>query len=202
MVWSPISMYTVYTMSGSQKLLLLTTILLADILASSNVVKSNNLTGRDVMDTSTAGDLLREVARLHVHSQREQVACCHGTTSTQCLILTEVGRNGPMTLADLGRRTSLDKGWLSRVVEACVQEGLLTKALGDTDRRTIRIALSPAGQTRYQQLNDTLNAHAQRVMARIPMAEREQVAHALTRLYQALQADASETAGIPSGEEQ
>jgi DNA-binding MarR family transcriptional regulator len=154
------------------------------------------------MDTPKAGNLLREVARLHVHSQREQVACCNGTTSTQCLILTEVGRNGPMTLADLGRRTSLDKGWLSRAVEILVQQGLLTKALGDLDRRTIRIALSPAGETRYRQLNETLDAHAERVMARIPSAEREQVAHVLGRLYQALQAEAAATAGIPCVEEE
>ena len=107
-----------------------------------------------------------------------------------------------MTLADLGRRTSLDKGWLSRAVETLVQEGLLTKALGDVDRRTIRIALSPAGETRFQQLNETLNAHAQRVMARIPPAEQEQVAHALALLYQSLQAEAAATAGIPSGEEE
>jgi len=147
------------------------------------------------MDTPMAGVLLREVARLHAHSQREQVACCNGTTSTQCLILTEVGRCGPMTLAELGRRTSLDKGWLSRAVETLVRNGLLTKALGDTDRRTIRIALSPAGKTRYQQLNETLNAHAERVMARIPPAEREQVAHALAQLYQALQAEATEPVG-------
>jgi len=154
------------------------------------------------MNTQMTGNLLREVARLHVHSQREQVACCNGTTSTQCLILTEVGRNGPMTLADLGRRTSLDKGWLSRAVETLVQQGLLTKALGDSDRRTIQIALSPAGETRFQQLNETLNAHADRVMARIPLAERDQVAHALGQLYQALQAETAEMACIPFGEEE
>ena len=96
------------------------------------------------MDTPTAGVLLREVARLHAHSQREQVACCNGTTSTQCLILTEVGRNGPMTLADLGRRTSLDKGWLSRAVETLVQEGLLTKALGNAAPLRGRAELKPA----------------------------------------------------------
>jgi DNA-binding MarR family transcriptional regulator len=156
------------------------------------------------MDPESAGNLLREVARLHVHSQREQVACCNGTTSTQCVILTEVGRNGPMTLADLGRRTGLDKGWLSRAVEMLVQQGLLTKALGDDDRRTIRIALSPEGKTRFRQLNETLDAHAERVMARIPPAEHEQVAHALVLLYQSLQAEATATAGIPYlvGEEQ
>jgi DNA-binding MarR family transcriptional regulator len=90
------------------------------------------------MDTVSAGNLLREVARLHVHSQREQLACCNGTTSTQCVILTEGGRNGPMTLADLGRRTGLDKGWLSRAVEVLVQQGLLTKALGDIDLDTAK----------------------------------------------------------------
>ena len=154
------------------------------------------------MDTATAGFLLREVARLHAQAQREQVACCNGTTSTQCLILTEVGRHGPLTLAGLGRRLSLDKGWLSRAVEALVQENLLTKAGGNTDRRTIRIALSPAGETRYQQLNETLNAHAEQVMARVPLAEREQVAHALVLLHQALQAEAAEHVDILSDEEE
>ncbi len=150
------------------------------------------------MDTLAAGNLLREVARLHVHTQREQVAYCTGTTSTQCVILTEVGRNGPMTLADLGRRTGLDKGWLSRAVETLVQQGLLTKALGDSDRRTIRITLSKAGERRFRQLNETLDAHAQRVMARIPPAEQEQVEHALELLHQSLQAEATATANIPS----
>ena len=153
------------------------------------------------MDIPTAGALLREVARLHANAQREQVACCNGTTSTQCHILTEVGRHGSMTLAALGRRLSLDKGWLSRAVETLVQEGLLTKQSGAVDRRTIRIALSPAGETRYQQLNETLNAHADRVMSRIPPAEREQVAQVLAQLYQALQAEAAATASCTSPEE-
>lgn len=154
------------------------------------------------METPSAGVLLRKVARLHAHAQREQVACCSGTTSTQCHILTEVSRHGPLTLAALGRRLSLDKGWLSRAVETLVQEGLLTKAESTADRRTLQIALSPAGEVRYQQLNETLDAHAERVMARIPPAEREQVTHALVRLYQALQAEAAQTAGIISGEEE
>jgi DNA-binding MarR family transcriptional regulator len=107
-----------------------------------------------------------------------------------------------MTLADLGRRTGLDKSWLSRAVEMLVQQGLLTKALGDIDRRTIRIALSPVGETRFGLLNETLDAHAERVMARIPLAEQEQVAHALALLYQSLQAEAEATACTPSHREE
>ncbi len=41
------------------------------------------------MKTLVAGALLREVARLHAQMQREQLTCCQGTTSTQCLVLTE-----------------------------------------------------------------------------------------------------------------
>ena len=51
-------------------------------------------------DLST-GALLREVARLHVQFQRTCVAECFGTTTTQCTVLTELGRSGPVTLATL-----------------------------------------------------------------------------------------------------
>src|SRR6266536_5489768 len=42
---------------------------------------------------SEMGALLREVARLHVQLQRNCVAYCGGTTSTQCTVLTELGRS-------------------------------------------------------------------------------------------------------------
>ncbi|HEY7127891.1 MAG TPA: MarR family transcriptional regulator [Ktedonobacterales bacterium] len=154
------------------------------------------------MDTRVAGALLREVARLHAQMQREQVACCQGTTSTQCQILTELSRSGPITLAELGRRLGLDKGWVSRAVETLAQEGLLTKQPGMTDHRTITIALSRAGEIRCQQLNDTLNAHAERVMGRIPPEQRQSISASLELLHQALQAEAVETAKINTCEEE
>jgi DNA-binding MarR family transcriptional regulator len=153
------------------------------------------------MNTLAAGALLRDVARLHVQVQREQVACCRGTTSTQCLILTELGHGGPMTLADLARHLGLDKGWLSRAVDGLTQEGLLTKQPGELDRRTITIALSPEGETRSHLLNTTLNAQAERVLGRIPPEKRKQVFAALPLLHQALLAEAAETAERPSCEE-
>ncbi len=69
-----------------------------------------------------------------------------------------------MTLAELARRLGLDKGWISRAGETLAQEGLVTKQPGANDHRTISIALSHAGETRCQQLNETLHAHAERVM--------------------------------------
>ena len=139
------------------------------------------------MDTLEAGALLREVARLHVQLQREDVSRCDNTTSTQCSILTELGRNGEMTLADLGRRVGLDKGWMSRTVEGLAEEGLINKAPSETDRRTILITLSAAGTDRYEALNSTLNAQAERVINQISSGDRDCVFQALELLQAALQ---------------
>jgi DNA-binding MarR family transcriptional regulator len=144
-------------------------------------------TNEEIMEAS--GALLREITILHDLLQRESVACCGDTTSTQCSIITELGRGGEMTLAALGRRLGLDKGWLSRTVELLVQEGLLHKAPGENDRRTILISLTAAGQARFHELNETLDGLSARVMGRIPAHERENVQRALELLRHALLAE-------------
>ena len=147
-----------------------------------------------------AGALLREAARLHLQLQRETSSCCGVTTLTQCTLITELGRSGSLTLAELGRRVGLDKSWTSRAVENLVQEGLLTKIPSETDRRNVIISLSSAGQKRYAELNLSLNNQAHQVMQHIPPGERENVHHALQLLYEALQLEAKQVAANSSDE--
>jgi len=90
----------------------------------------------------TTGALLREVGRLHTHLQRASVACCAGTTVTQCTVLTELGRSGPIPLATLARRIGFDKSWTSRAVEHLVQDGLVEKVPSQTDHRMVRLSLT------------------------------------------------------------
>ncbi len=52
-------------------------------------------------DQSSA--LLREVARLYTRAQRVVADCCR-TTNTQCHLLTELARSGPLPLSELGTR--------------------------------------------------------------------------------------------------
>lgn len=136
--------------------------------------------------TASTGALLREVGRLHTQLQRNCVAFCGGTTTTQCTVLTELGRSGPVTLAALSRRIGLDKGWTSRAVEGLVQEGLVEKVGSAEDRRTVRISLSDAGQTRLNELNQTLNALADRAFEHIPAEQHAMVRASLELLQQAL----------------
>lgn len=137
----------------------------------------------------TTGALLREVARLHTHLQRTNVACCAGTTVTQCTVLTELGRSGPVPLAELSRRIGFDKSWTSRAVEHLVQGGLIEKVPSQTDHRKVRLSLSPVGEQRVRDLNRTLNGLSERVLERVPASERKGVQKTLSLLLAALQAE-------------
>lgn len=147
------------------------------------VSKSNDLASGDVLETT--GALLRDVARLNVRAQREQVACC-GTTVAQCHILTELERAGPLPLTELGRRLGLHKGWISRAVAALVDGGLLERGGKDADGRVVVLSLSRAGQRRVDALNRALNRHAAKVLGRIAAPERKPVHRALALVRTAL----------------
>ena len=117
------------------------------------------------------------------------MACCAGTTITQCTLLTELGRSGPIPLAELARRIGFDKSWTSRAVEHLVQDSLIEKVPSQTDHRMVRLSLTAMGERRLQDLNGTLNGLAEHVMERIPVSEHEAVQRSLTLLLVALQAE-------------
>jgi len=141
--------------------------------------------------------VLREIVRLYADAQRQGAACCSGTTRTQCLFITAIGWVGEMTLVELAHRLGLDKSWTSRVVDGLVAEGLLLKTPSPKDRRSVLISLSPQGHQRHAALNTTLNAHAARVMDRIPAAKREAVQEALELVLAALRAETADVHMAP-----
>ena len=149
----------------------------------------------------STGALLREVARLHTQLQRDCVAYCGGTTTTQCTVLTELGRSGPVTLAELSRRVGFDKSWISRAVENLAQEGLIEKVASTQDRRTVRLSLSPAGEARLADLNQTLNSLAERTFEHIATEQHTSVRSALEVLQQALLTITQEAWASSSAEE-
>ena len=128
--------------------------------------------------------LLREVARLHVRAQRSTLAC-DGASTTTCTILTELGRESSMTLAQLARRLRLDKGWTSRAIDQLVDQGLVDKVAGDGDRRTIALSLTRRGRAEHQRVESILNDQVARVIGRIPGAQRAAVARALALVHEA-----------------
>ena len=128
------------------------------------------------------------------------VADCCSTTSTQCHLLTELGRTGPQPLNELGQRLILEKSWVSRAVDGLAELGLVRKEPNPEDARSWIVALTPEGTNRVQSLNATLNEHAEQLLQTLPVADREVVKRSLNLLLDALRADRSATCCLPAPE--
>jgi len=150
--------------------------------------------------TSTAGERLREVARLYSRAQRVVADCC-STTSTQCHILTELGRSGPMPMGELGTRLLLEKSWVSRAVEGLVDRGLLAKEPNPADARSWIVTLTASGKRRVKELNATLDGHAEQLLVGLSARDRKDVDRALLLLLKVLRNDAPANCCLPDRKE-
>lgn len=134
----------------------------------------------------TPAQLFRELVRLYVRSQREQARCGDGGSTVRCHVLTELLRQEGITQQALVHRLGLDKGWISRAVDALVADGTVSKHASEQDRRSVTLALTPAGRLRASALEQDLDGHAAQLLARIPPARHGQVQESLQLLLDAL----------------
>lgn len=143
------------------------------------------------------GELLREVARLYTRAQRVVAECCR-TGTTQCQLLVELGRAGPLPLSELGARLSLEKSWVSRAVDGLVERGWATKEPNPLDARSWLVTLTADGDDRVHELNATLDNHAARVLEQLNERDRATVEKSLLLLLKALREDVDVAACCPT----
>jgi DNA-binding MarR family transcriptional regulator len=143
--------------------------------------------------------MLREVARMYTRAQRVVADCCR-TTSTQCHLLTELARSGPLPLSELGTRVCLEKSWVSRAVDAMVERGLVTKEPNPIDARSWLVTLTADGVSRVVELNRTLDSHAEELLSSLSDRERVAVENSLLLLMKALQEDTAANCCLPAAE--
>lgn len=154
----------------------------------------------DIRDpVQRSGELLREVARLYTRAQRVVADCCR-TTSTQCHLLTELARTGPLSQSELGTRVSLEKSWVSRAVDAMVERGLVDKQPNPADARSWLVTLTPEGERTVAELNRTLDDHAEHLLASLNARERAAVENSLLLLMRALREDTAANCCLPPPE--
>ena len=143
------------------------------------------------------GAQLRELARMYSRAQRVVADCCR-TTGTQCHLLTELARSGPVPLAELGARLCLEKSWVSRAVDTMVSRGLVTKEPNPGDARSRLVTLSADGARTVDELNRTLDGHAEQLLATLSSRERAAVETCLALLIKALRDDSAANCCLPS----
>jgi DNA-binding MarR family transcriptional regulator len=73
---------------------------------------------------------------------------------TQFLIIKRLSRLGPMSATELARSVELDGGAMTRQLDQLEGKGYLRRCRHEQDRRALRIELTEAGSTLWQQLTD------------------------------------------------
>jgi DNA-binding MarR family transcriptional regulator len=149
--------------------------------------------------TDQSRGLLREVARMYTRAQRVVADCCRAT-NTQCHLLGELSRSGPLPLSELGTRVSLEKSWVSRAVDAMVKRGLVRKEPNPADARSWIVMLTDEGVRTSSDLDRTLDTHAGQLLASLTERERAAVESSLLLLLKALREDTAANCCLPAPE--
>jgi DNA-binding MarR family transcriptional regulator/GNAT superfamily N-acetyltransferase len=96
-------------------------------------------------------------------------------TLTEARVLFELGRGAPLEVLELRRRTSLDAGYLSRILAAFEQDGLATRRRSHEDARRVVVELTRSGRRAYRTLDARSAAENAAILARLANSDRQRL---------------------------
>lgn len=108
----------------------------------------------------------------------------------QWRILAVLGFSGKATSAQLSRDAQIDKGLLSRKLKTLIDGGLVASTPHPTDRRVQNLALTEAGQAKYEATLPHTRARQGRLMGLMSASELEVFFDVLERIEAALDKEA------------
>ncbi len=103
-------------------------------------------------------------------------------TSTQRLALFELLEDGPMRLNDLAGRMGTSAPTASRAVDVLAEGGLVVRLTDPSDRRALRIELTPEGRARVDLRKARVADAFRPAAAGMPAGDRAQLAELLALL--------------------
>ena len=98
---------------------------------------------------------------------------------TEGRVLYELARNGESLASDVCDALQIDPGYMSRIVRAFEQRGLLTRAPSPTDARQQRLLLSPSGRDAVVQLDTRARDEVSALLTRLSPSDRRRLVAAM-----------------------
>ncbi len=127
--------------------------------------------------------------------------CCGSITVSQCYVMKELGRDGPLTMTTLAGRMRLAVSTLTRVVGQLERAGLVASRHPAGDRRVRQVALTPAGTATLQSMERRIRQSERAVLEKLAPADRMGLIRGLRRLTQALDERDTESCERRNGDE-
>lgn len=103
-------------------------------------------------------------------------------TLTEARVLFELAHRGGALAKDIGAELGLDPGYLSRIVQAFTEQGLITRKPVPADRRQFELALTAKGKTAYGRLERTSHDEVGKMIAALPGDGGRRLVEAMTTI--------------------
>jgi DNA-binding MarR family transcriptional regulator len=113
-----------------------------------------------------------------------------GLSNAQLFLLEQIAADGPLTVAQLGRRLHVRANTISMTVAKLVDGGLATRSVSSDDRRRVAIAITAAGRRLLRRAPRPPATRLLAALDSLPRRELQTLARALTSLVRAMRLDA------------
>jgi DNA-binding MarR family transcriptional regulator len=124
---------------------------------------------------------LRRIVKVVDAHARELARHTHLTPS-QMLVLKELADAGSAQPGELARIASLKQATISILLDRLQERGFVSRARGETDRRTVHVEITPAGRRVLAGAPDLLQAEFGERFGQLPEWEQAYINAALARL--------------------
>lgn len=105
-----------------------------------------------------------------------------GLTLSQYILLVPLLTASPLPVGELASQASIAPPTATRAIDGLVERGLVERLPHATDRRSVVVALTPAGAKALKRKRTILRRKRNKALAQLDPAEREQVRDLLLRL--------------------
>ncbi len=95
----------------------------------------------------------------------------YGMLRTEWRVLFHLGMHGELTATEIGARARIHKTKISRAVQRLAERRFLSRQRNVRDRRSERLALTPAGEAAYRDLRDVAREYDARIAAQFTTGE-------------------------------
>ena len=105
---------------------------------------------------------------------------------TEVRVMYELAQRTSVTATELGETLALDAGYLSRVVRALVEQGIVQKTPSENDGRRSLLALTAAGRKVFRKLDEESQREVRTMLEPLPAEERDRLVRAMQTIESTL----------------
>jgi len=109
-------------------------------------------------------------------------AYANDVTLPQLRALVLLRGKGPMRLSDLAAELDVDTSTATRLVDRLVRKGLLNRKVEESDRRALRLTVTPAGRGLLRRMTEYRKREIRRILEDLDEADREHLRLAMLAL--------------------